>query len=118
MENDILYIVEDAAKIVFECISEELRQKLTIEDIVVILDIECDYQQEIGMTGEPTIHSITIDIPFEFDEEEMKSYVIENCFECGIILTYEELNQILEGEYKYYDSIGLIEVEDYGKYFN
>lgn len=49
MENEILYIVEDAAKVVYESISEELKQKLTIDDVIEILDIEFEYQQEVGM---------------------------------------------------------------------
>lgn len=120
MAENILYIVEDAAKIVYESIPDELRQKLTMEEILIILDIEFDYQQEIGMAGEPTIHSITIDIPFDIDIEEMKYYIIDNCVEFDIILTYEELNQILVGEEKYLEMAGLKEDEtfDYGMYFN
>lgn len=121
MEEELLYLVEDAAKIVFENISEQLKQKLTIDEIITILDIEFEYQMEIGMAGDGNpINSIEIEIPFNLDEDEMKDYMIKNCFLYGIVLTYDELNKVLDGEDKYLKIVGLKESEtfDYGIYFN
>lgn len=119
MENEIVYIVEDAAKVVYESISEELKKRLNIDDIIEILDKEFEYQQEVGMAGnEDSRSTIEIDIPFDLNEDEMKYYIINNCTKSGIILTYDELNQILEGEDNYFESIGGKETPDYRKYFN
>ena len=50
--------------------------------------------------------------PIEINEEELKYYIINHCAAIGIILTSEELHEILDGEIEYMRTIGLISDTD------
>ena len=100
------YIIEDAAEFVFENIPEALKAKLSLEDIVEILEIEFEFLQASGVSENP--NSI-VTLPIEIDEAALRYHVIHNCAKADILLSEDELDEILEAETAYMDSIGLID---------
>ena len=109
------YIVEDAAKIVFENITDELRSKFSIDEIIVILDTIAESMEKVGLTEDEkaTIPSFSkIDRSVEVDEDVLANYVISGCKEKNISLTFDELQEIYDGEMVYYKNLGLLMDDD------
>lgn len=104
--KEIKYIVEDSAKFVHNYISDELSNKYSYDDILDILEVEFEWQQE-NLINKIVDDSIDLP-PFEIDEEGMMRFIINHCEAVDIFLTTEELDEILEGEMEYMQSIGLI----------
>jgi hypothetical protein len=112
--EDPEYDFEEAAEVAYENISPILQEKFTEEDILQILLVQNDYYDTIGLTTEEDSIS---EYPIDVDHEQMKYYIIHNCVEMDIILTDDELEEILDGEYKYLEQIGLID-EDGNRFLN
>lgn len=110
-----IYDDEDAAKVIYENIGDELKEKLDIEDIIEILCVKLDYQELSGLTSE---EEPIVKIPRTVDFDAMEYYIIHECAKKEIILTYEELQEISDAEDKYLESLGLIDNEGNQKYFN
>ena len=113
--DDADYIVEDAAETVYQNISDELKEKFTVEEIVEILEVEFEFQEKIGLISEK--ESIA-QIPADVDSDAMEYYIIQECAKKEIILTYEELAQILDGEEIYLRSQDLIDDDGIQKLCN
>ena len=109
------YIVEDAAEMVYQNISEALQEKLSFDDIVEILEIEFEFLQKSGVTDNP--NSI-VTLPLEIDEEAKEYYIINRCAQEDIFLTPEELYEILDAETLYLESLGLIDEEGMAPFYN
>jgi len=115
MNNDIEYIVEDAARIVIDNISLELKLKLSFEDIIKVLDTEFDYQQQIGLTDD----SVELcGYPHPVNEDAMQEYIISECAKVSIHLTQNDIEEILEAEAIYLEKIGLIDDEGMQSFHN
>jgi hypothetical protein len=114
-EDEPLYVTEDAAEVIYENINEELKEKLDIEDIIEILEVEFEYQQQTGLVSD---QESIVDIPMDVDEDAMEYYIIHECAKKEIILTYDELSDILGAETKYLRSLGLIDDDGIQKHFN
>jgi hypothetical protein len=115
MEELPEYITEDAAKVVYENITPELQEKLSLEDILSILDIEFEYLEQSGVTASP---DSIVPLPIEIDDKEMEYYIINECAKQDIFLTPEELEEILEAEVVYLRSLGLIDDEGLAPFYN
>ena len=113
--DDSDYIVEEAVETVYENISDDLKEKLDIEDIIVILEVEFEYQQQTGLVSD---EESIVDIPREVDFDAMNYFIINECAKKEIILTYDELEEILDAETIYLESLGLIDEEGVQKHFN
>ena len=114
-DDEPMYVTEDAAEVVYENISDELKEKLDIDNIIEILEVEFEYQQQTGLVSD---QESIVDFPRDVDEEAMEYYIIHECAKKEIILTYDELSDILGAETKYLRSLGLIDDEGMQKHFN
>lgn len=113
------YIVEDAAALVLENISAKLQEKLSLDDIIEILEIEFEFLEQSGIAGnKSSIVDIAIEIPIQLDEAEMEYFILNRCAQENIYLTIEDLQEILVAEMKYLDQLGLIDHDGPGKYLN
>ncbi|GAB2540928.1 hypothetical protein [Rufibacter soli] len=115
MDNEIEYIEEDAAQTIHQNISPVLRAKLTVEDIIDILDIEFEFQHSIGLTSES---KPIVDYPIPVDEEKKLEYILKGCWEEGLELTREELLEVFEMEIIYLRKIGAIEDDGMSQHLN
>jgi len=113
--DEPLYVVEDAAEVVYENISEELKEQLDIEDIIKILEVEIEYQEKTGIISD---QESMVYIPMDVDFDAMEYFIINECVKKDIILTYDELREILDAETIYLRSLGLIDNEGVQKHYN
>ncbi|MHC2993013.1 hypothetical protein OB13_16040 [Pontibacter sp. HJ8] len=109
------YIVEDAAKVVYNNISLKLKNKLSHEEIEIILDIEFEFLEHSGVTSNP---DSIVQLPIHIDENAMEYYVINQCVKEGIYLTTNEYHQIMDAETIYLKSLGLIDEEGLAPFYN
>lgn len=115
LDDEPVYDIDEAAEVVYENISEELKEKLDFEDIVKILEVEIEYQEKTGIISD---QESMVDIPLDVDFDAMDYYIIHECAKKGIILTYEELEEIMEGETIYLRKLGLVDDDGVQKHFN
>jgi hypothetical protein len=115
LDEEPVYDIDEAAEVVYENISEELKEKLDIEDIAKILEVEIEYQEKTGIISD---QESMVDIPMDVDFDAMDYYIIHECAKKEIILTYEELEDIMEGETIYLRKLGLVDDDGVQKHFN
>ena len=101
------YIFEEAAAVAHKNITSNLQQKFSLNDILEILLIEDEFFDSLDFD-----ETNDIDHPVEIDDHAMISFIINGCKEKNIILTPEELEEILDGEYVYLEQKGLVEGEE------
>ena len=113
--DDGSYDFDDAANVIYDNISEELKEKLDIEDILEILEAEFKYQQQTGLVSD---EESIVDIPRDVDFDAMDYFIINECAKKDIILTYDELKEVMDAETIYLKSLGLIDEDGMQKHFN
>lgn len=119
MTNEPEYIVEDAADVVFKNISIGLQRKLTLADIIEILEMEFNFLKKAGIVkDQPSVIDVPIAIPVQVDDEAMAYFIINRCAQKHIYLTPEELQEIMDAETVYLRQLGVIDDESLGKYYN
>jgi hypothetical protein len=117
--NEPEYIVEDAADIVFENISLALQRKLSVEDIIEILETEFAFLKQAGVArDQPSVIDVPITIPIQVDDEALAYFIIHRCAQKDIYLTHQELREIMDAETVYLEQIGVIDDGGLGKYYN
>lgn len=102
------YIFEEAAKVAYENITPQLREKFSMNDILEILLVEDEFFDSIEIDGDENAAEDAIEI----DDHEMITYILTHCATKKIILTPLELEEILDGEYLYLEQKGLIDSEE------
>jgi hypothetical protein len=108
-KKDPEFIVEDAAKVIYENIGIALKSKLTLDKIGDILDIEVDFYKLKGLiSDEKPKDDSKGEAPF-IDTDELARYLADNCVKKGIDLTQEEASEILKAEDIYMKQIGLFD---------
>jgi len=108
MNDNKIFITEDAASYIHQFISGELAAKLHTEDIMKILEAEFEWQRRNGLILENTPIEIELP-PIEIDEETMSQFIINFCADKNIVISKDELADILDGELDYMQSIGSID---------
>lgn len=102
------YINEDAAEIILENISMELEDKLDFDDIMKLLELKDEYFKKVGIIEEEGKESICT-YPMDLDEEAMNLFIITNAVQYDIILTVEEMEEIMEAEFIYLEINGQLD---------
>jgi hypothetical protein len=105
-DEDSFYFSEEAAEAIYDDISEELQEKLDFEDIIRILEVEEEYHELAETSNKKSVG----DRPVDVDAKEY--YIINACVKDDIILTYDELREILDAETRFLESEGLIDDDD------
>jgi hypothetical protein len=103
-ETDDLPEFDDDAAIAFilNYIPQELKEKVTEDDIEYILDVIYDYYDSNGLIEEDSTEEASI------DEAEMLEYVMKAIKKDKVVnLSSEEVQWLLDGEYQYGKSIGV-----------
>jgi hypothetical protein len=105
--NEFIYTNENAIKVIMNNISDELLEKLSEEDLDIILDLKFEYLESVNIVGDldkPSFVTYNADVDFDARDE----YVISNALKHDIYLSKDELQEIWEGEYDYYEMNGMI----------
>ena len=105
--DDTLYDDDEAVEVITDSISEELRGKISKEDILVIIDLEFQYLESVNLLLDPDKPSL-VNYMADLDGDALDSYVIEKALKHGIYLSLDELQEIWEGEDVYYEMNGML----------
>jgi hypothetical protein len=115
-DDQFIYDLDEAAKIVWENIPQTLRDKYAFGEIYFILETEFDYLDSIGILLDEDEETPICDYPKDIDQPKMEKLMVEKANEMGIELTYDEVGEILDAEMIYYDMNGAL--GDMGEYLN
>jgi hypothetical protein len=107
-ENEFEYNNEEAADVILQNISTDLQNKLDFEDIIKILELKDEYFKKVGIIPVDDKESIC-DYPIDLDEEAMNLFIISNAVRDNIILTMEEMVEIMDAELIYLDINGQLD---------
>ncbi len=101
--NDDLIFDDDAAvQFIIKHLPEDIKGKISDDDITYILDVMYDFYEENGFINEDTATEADI------DEEAMFFFIKKTMQKDKVVsLTDEELQAILDGEFEYGKSIGV-----------
>jgi hypothetical protein len=108
-EIDDLPEFDDDAAIAFilNYIPQELKAKVTEDDIAYILDVIYDYYESHGLIEEDSTEEASI------DEGDMLKFVLKAARKDKVVkLTEEEIQFILDGEFQYGKSLGIYDEEE------
>lgn len=104
-EEGVDYDLNLAAKYILENISDELNEKLGHSDIVKLLELEEAYIEEEYQKNEKRKPHIAFDlIPIE--QADINHYVWTNAVKHNIILSEEEIEEIMYVELDYMEEVG------------
>ena len=111
MENPInyypIYDDEEAIGVIMDSISDELLEKLSEDDINIIIDLKFEYLESINLVSNPDESCFVTSIA-DMDEDAMDEYVITNAIKYDIYLSIDELHEIWNGDEDYLEMKGLI----------
>jgi len=105
--NQFIYDNKDTIEVIIENISDAILEKLSEDDLDIILDLKFEYLESVNIVGDPDKPSFvtyTADIDFDARDE----YVINNALKHDIYLSKDELQEIWDGEYEYHEMNGMI----------
>ena len=106
-EDDLLiYDDDDAVKYITNLVTEEMKSRVTEDNVNYVLDVLYDYYDEKGFIGDDTAEEASI------DEEEMLKFVIKAAKKDGIDLNEDEIQFVLDAEYEYGKSLGIYTDDD------
>lgn len=105
----VVYYMSEAAQVIRENISEELKAKYNYDTVFLFLKLMDDYYDEIGVNaygmreGEkiPAFDGIV-------DDGEIADYIITHAAEKGISVKKENMLEMLNAEFIYLQQIGSI----------
>lgn len=106
--TDALVGYDDEAAIAYvrNQLPQELKEKLSDDDIVYITDLIYDYYESRGMLSE----DVDEDEVFEFDEEDLLDYVEKSARKEGVVqLERDDLCFVVMAELDYEDSFGVFD---------
>lgn len=102
-ENDdlLVYDEDDAVKYIIANLPAEMKE--SIDDMMVeyVLDVIYDYYDSNGLISEDTTEEASI------DEEDMLKFIVKSARKDTMNLTEEQILAILDGEFKYGQSLGI-----------
>jgi len=115
-DDEFYYDLDEAVEVVMENIPQSLREKYSFEEIYFILETEFDYLDSIGIFVDESEEMPVCEYPRDIDQQKMEKHIVDTAIKNGILLTYEELVDILDAELIYYEMNGAL--GDAGEYLN
>lgn len=102
-EKDLIEFDDsDAIKFIYNTLSEEQKQRIDDNTIQYVLDLICEYYDQNGLIDEDTVEEA------EIAEDDILNFVSGLARrEQVVALTDEDIQTILEGEYRYGIAIGI-----------
>ena len=95
-EEEFEYNNEDATEYILENISDNLKNKLDFDDIMTLLEIKDEYFEKVRVSEEAKGNA-----PENIEWDAMNHFIITNAVQYDIILSMEEMEEIIEAELIY-----------------
>jgi hypothetical protein len=115
-DDQFFYDLDEAAEVVWENIPQTLRDKYAFGEIYFILETEFDYLDSIGIMFDEDDEKPVCEYPRDIDQQKMEKHILDTAIKNGILLSYDELGDILDAELIYYEMNGAL--GDAGEYLN
>jgi len=115
-DNIFYYDLDEATDVVWENISQKLRDKFSYEDIYFILEQEFDYLDSIGIMLKEGEKMPLCEYPRDINQAEMDKYIMTQAIKNDIFMTEDEFEEIMTAELEYYDMNGSL--GDAGEHLN
>jgi hypothetical protein len=115
-DDEFYYDLDEAVEVVMENIPQSLREKYSFEEIYLILETEFDYLDSIGIFVDESEEMPVCEYPRDIDQQKMEKHIVDTAIKNDILLTYDELGDILDAELVYYEMNGAL--GDAGEYLN
>lgn len=108
MAEEILgYDDLEAVAFIRNYIPQELKERVSDDDIIYFVDLIYDFYESRGILGEDLGDD---EGEFEFDDEELLDYVVKNAQKDEVgQFSKDEIRFIVQGEMAYSESLGLFE---------
>ncbi|MDY3090819.1 MAG: hypothetical protein SOW66_06875 [Porphyromonas sp.] len=108
MAEEILgYDDLEAVAFIRNYIPQELKERVSDDDIIYFVDLIYDFYESRGILGEDLDDE---EGEFEFDDEELLDYVVKNAKKDEVgQFSKDEIRFIVQGEMAYSESLGLFE---------
>ncbi|SFH39299.1 hypothetical protein [Pontibacter chinhatensis] len=118
--DEPLYYINEAALVIHQNIPVELRKRITLEEIVEIIESMFEYMEEVNIArSSNSIVDISIEVPAHLDEMDMKISIIGKCTSKDIFLSLEDISAVLDAEMRYLEQKGMLDdSEGLGMYSN
>lgn len=106
-EEDLLfnYDEDEAIKFIQNLLPQELKEKITADDIVYITDLVYEFYESKGMLDEDP------NLEIEIDEDEMVDFIVRYAARDSGCRGYEvdEIRFVIQGEMAYSESLGMFD---------
>lgn len=106
--TDEIFGYDDSASVAFirNYIPQDLKAKLSDDDIVYFVDLIYDFYESRGLIGDDVDENSIV----EFDDEELLEYVVKNAIKDEVgRFDKDEIRFIVQGELEYCETINLFE---------
>ena len=101
--SGVWYDNVEAGKVTYANLSNDLKKKITIEDVNKILDLKFYYLRSIGLTSDSDVqHPNT---PPVVDDVKMREYIIKESEKKGDLYKESDVKDVLQGEEIYIEQI-------------
>ncbi|MDP4240971.1 MAG: hypothetical protein Q8904_16015 [Bacteroidota bacterium] len=101
-QDDLLVYDEDnAVKFILDYIPADSKKSIDTDKIEYVLDVVYDYYEENGLIDEDSTEEASI------DEEDMFKYILKCSKKDKMMLSEDDIQVILDGEYEYGKSLGI-----------
>ena len=96
-EEEFIYGKSEVAEFILENISDKLNEKLSRRDILLLLQLEEKYWDELELKNNKTEPFISFDLK-AIDQDDINDYVLRNALKHNLILNLEEVDEIMYSE--------------------
>lgn len=97
-----IYEVEEATTVTYSNLPQETKVALSKEDTRLILDLEFEFQREMGITGEKPKKEIK-----DYTSEAIQ-FITQESKKKGKIFTSQQINDVLKAEEVYLEKLGVL----------
>lgn len=101
----MIYDEDFAVNYIHYYLNDELKEKFSIEDLLVIIQLQAEYFNNLA---EPLFGEF-YNKPLQVKGEDITAYILENIDNYYISATQEEIEIILDFEFNFMDEMGLID---------
>ena len=115
-DNNFIYDLDEATAVALANLPDYMLSKFSYEDIHFILKLEMEFLINEGIMIDEDQELSICNYPVDFDQDAMENYVISNAIKSGIMLSFDEFDEIFEAELIYYQINGAL--SDAGEFYN
>lgn len=99
------YDTVEAGKVTYANLPENLKSKLTNQDVDLILELEFQYQQKVGLTSDSNAPATSEPVVMD---DKLNQFIIEEAKKSNKTYSSEDIDEVLKAEEVYLKQIGAI----------